>query len=51
MWLMYCMHFDFVLPSVSVGVDETIEWLKEEKLAGRCVIVLNGFGVWKSVSG
>ena len=39
------------LPGVTVGVGVIIEPLKEdEKLAGRCVLLLKRDGVWISVS-
>ena len=45
------MSFWFVLPSVSVGVDETIETLKDEtKIAGWSVLLNKGDVVRNSVS-
>ena len=42
---------DFVLPSSSVGVEKTIEPLKEDKkLAGRSVVLVKRDEVWNSVS-
>ena len=47
---MYLLASDFLLPSVSVVVGETIELLKEDKeLVGRSVVLVKGYTDTESV--